>query len=96
MVNLGADGAIDWSAVDEDSAIDFGDAINFDLGDITVERGGVLAVDGEVKTLFILKLFFSDNLIFCLKFILVNGEDFILNFTHRVLFNLLQNICQDI
>ncbi|XP_059151211.1 CDK5 regulatory subunit-associated protein 3-like [Physella acuta] len=44
----GADGAIDWSAVDEDSAIDFGDAVNFDLGDITVESGGVLAVDGEV------------------------------------------------
>ncbi|GFR99291.1 CDK5 regulatory subunit-associated protein 3 [Elysia marginata] len=36
---------IDWGATDN---IDFGDQIDFDLGDITIESGGVLATDGEV------------------------------------------------
>lgn len=36
---------IDWGATDN---IDFGDQIDFDLGDITIESGGVLAADGEV------------------------------------------------
>ncbi|GFN75969.1 Cdk5 regulatory subunit-associated protein 3, partial [Plakobranchus ocellatus] len=36
---------IDWGATD---TVDFGDQIDFDLGDITVESGGVLASEGEV------------------------------------------------
>jgi len=39
---------IDWGAIDGADAIDFGDSIDFDLGDITVESGGVLAAAGEV------------------------------------------------
>ena len=37
---------IDWGATD---TIDFGDQIDFDLGDITLESGGVLATEGEVR-----------------------------------------------
>ncbi|RUS91241.1 hypothetical protein EGW08_001047 [Elysia chlorotica] len=39
------DADIDWGATD---AVDFGDQIDFDLGDITIESGGVLATEGEV------------------------------------------------
>ncbi|CAG5131829.1 unnamed protein product [Candidula unifasciata] len=40
---------IDWGAADISEVIDFGDSSDFDLGNITVESGGVLAAEGEVS-----------------------------------------------
>ncbi|BFZ06477.1 hypothetical protein BsWGS_09515 [Bradybaena similaris] len=40
---------IDWGAADTGETIDFGEASDFDLGNITVESGGILAADGEVN-----------------------------------------------
>ncbi|CAL1536755.1 unnamed protein product [Lymnaea stagnalis] len=45
----GTNDVIDWGATDAGGATDLGEnTIDFDLGDITVESGGVLAADGEV------------------------------------------------
>jgi len=47
-VGTGGPEDIDWGVLDGGDAIDFGDSIDFDIGDITVESGGVLAADGVV------------------------------------------------